>query len=294
MNIVEASYKVGLGLKESKEGRELLSLYKNAKESVPGQTWRNFEKVGQQKWGKHYLSYPYGLEIFQANKKRNNLPPPLKEDIEKVLSSSCITLLCNECKIIGKNLEEVVKGIFRPILPQEFNGIETSPKLIRALQDLSLSCQKTGLLKLFFQNFRSKHVQEKMKEFENKKNQINSTPFNHQIRKMIRTIASQEVPIELIYKMEAFSVILDIIKQVIYESHFDLILNLNKENIIVLRERERNKLDVFSMRLSDHMLDVINWNGSIIKFDIDNRTKFDFGKKKTITLDERFTNKNYY
>lgn len=287
MNIVKASYKVGLEFKKTREGKELLLLYKEAQESVSLNTWKDFEKVGQKRWGKHYFSYPYGLAIFQANRAQEDLPLPLKEDIEKVLRSDKVKLFCNKCEKLGMTLEEVAKGIFAPTIPRTITGIDTPPKLVRALQDLSISCQKTGLFKFLVQNFKSKDFQEKMNEFDTKKKDLNSTPFSHQIRKLARDIVDERISVESIYKMEAFSVVLDILKQVIFESHLDLILDLNNDDIKIFKKRERDKLAIFSIHLNEHMLNIMNWNGSIMKFNLDNRTQFALVKSRQLSWNKQ-------
>ncbi len=286
MNIANTSYKVGLELRKSKEGKELLLLYKEAQESLPLQTWKDFEKVGQKKWGKHYFSYPYGLAIFEANQEQD-LPLSLREDIEKVLHSDAIKLFCNRCEKLGMALEEVAKGIFTPTIPRKFAGIDTPPKLVRALQDLSIACQKTGLLKFFARNYKSKDFQEKMEEFDTKRINLCSTPFSHQIRKLARGMANDKISIESIYKMEAFAAILDVLKQVIFESHLDLIYDLKNDDIKIFKKREINKLAIFSIQLNEYMFDIMNWNGSIIMFDIENRTHFGLVKRKQLSWENQ-------
>lgn len=274
MNIVEASYRVGLALKKSREGKELLSLYKEAQNSVPSQIWRDFEKVGQKKWGKHFFTYLNGLAIFEANREQDNLPSLLKEEIEKVLSSNKIKIFSNRCEKFGIALEEVAKSVFSPTILKTFANIDTPPKLVRALQDLGIFCQRTGLFKFFLQNYKSREFMEKMNEYGEKREDLNSIPYSHKIRKLIRDIANEKTTVESIYVMEAFSTVLDTLKQVIFESYLDLILNLNSEDIKIFRERKRNKLALFSIELNEHMLDIMNWNGSIISFNQNNKTCF--------------------
>lgn len=287
MNIVEASYRVGLALRKSSQGKELLSLYQEAQESVPSQTWRDFEKVGRKKWGKHFFSYPISLAIYEANREQEDLPSPLKEDIEKVLNSDKIKIFSNRCEEFGLELEEVAKSIFALVIPKTFGNIDTPPKLVRALQDLSISCQRTGLLKFFLKNYKSRQFQEKMNEFETRKKDLNSTPFNNKIRELVRDIANEKIAAESIYIIEAFSEALNSLKQVIFEAQLGLILNLKNEDIKIIRKHEINKLAFYSIKLNEHMLDIMNWNGSIISFNQDNKTYFALVKRRKLSWENQ-------
>lgn len=284
MNIVEASYRVGLALKKSREGKELLFLYKEAMESVSSQAWSDFEKVGWRKWGNHFFTYPMSQSIFEENRVNDKLPLPLKEDIEKVISSDKIKIFSNSCEKFGIALEDVAKSIFAPTISKTFANIDTPPKLVRALQDLGICCHRTGFLKFFLQNYKSREFQEKMSELEEKKKHLKSTPFSHQIRKLVRDIAKNKQTVEKIYITEAFSGVLDVIKQLIFETYFDLVLDLNKDDIKIFRKRGINKLELFSIRLNEHRADVMNWNGSIIRLNESGETNFALVKKRKLSF----------
>lgn len=283
MNIVESSYKVGLVLKKVKQGKDLLQLYREAQESVPVSVWKNYEKIGRKKWGKHYFIYPYALSVYKENRDKENLPLSLKEEIEMVLNSEKINKFSNACKEFGMVLEEMAEVIFQPTLYKKFLSIDTPPKLVRSIQDLSISCHRTGLLKQIMKIYKLNGFEEKIDKYEEKKKDLDLIPFNHDVRMLIRTVADEKISKESLYIMETFSVMLNVIKQVIFESHFDLILNLSNEDISIIKKYERNKLILIAIRLNEHMINIMNWNGSIISFSEGNKIQYALVSKRKLS-----------
>lgn len=231
MNIAETSYRVGKALKKIDAGKELLEVIKVTKEKTSPDAWHNFSRLvisnAREGFG-HYFGIPNAYYLLEANKD-NQKVDVLKREIEEILSISEYKRLVELGIYFGKALEELQKEVIAPTTPKSFAGTVAKPKLKRKIQDLHVSVQRTDIIKYIFTNFANKpHLMKIFSEYDSKRKKY---PFVKENRILIQELSSSDEEVKVLFLNELFSSVFDFMKRLIFESHLDLIIELNETDI---------------------------------------------------------------
>lgn len=249
MNIAEASYRVGQAIRRIDQGKQLIDLFNKAKDITSQDAWSNFYKLlisGGRQGIKHYYSIPNTYYLLEANKENEELLEPLKDEITEILSIEEYKQLCDLGIYFGNAIEELLKDMFKPLIPKNFAGTVAKPKLKRSIQDLYVAVQRTEIVKYVLQEFNNKQeFIELISIYESRRNEL---PFSKKNRIQIKELSNDNgEQTSLLFFYEAMNSILSFIKQVIFESHLGLITELSHDDITLKRVKSVNKLDIFKI-----------------------------------------------
>ncbi|KIL39297.1 hypothetical protein SD70_21115 [Gordoniibacillus kamchatkensis] len=266
MNLSEASYRLGQILRRIKEGQELYQLHENLKSRLSHESWDCLNKMRTIML--HYYAFPASLSIIVGNSNRDDLPLPLKNQIDEINKSDETKAFCSLCESFGRSMENFVKELFVPNkIPKSFADFSTPPQLRRAIQDLHVVVSRTGIFKeiIKYMNPSNMELPPLINEFESKIEK-QSHHFSKSRRRLLIGLANDEEEMKMLVAFHSFKTSMDLIKQIIFESHLGLMLFLDDGQIQSVKVKKRKRAIHFTARLNHSMLDIMNWYGSIVKF----------------------------
>jgi hypothetical protein len=115
------------------------------------------------------------------------------------------------------------------MLPKNFAGTVAKPKLKRKIQDLHVSVQRTSILKYILTNLGTN--QKSMDIFSEYDSKRSSYPFTKKNRMLIQQLSKKDEELNLLYTNELFSSVFDFMKRIIFETHLEVIIELNESDI---------------------------------------------------------------
>ncbi|QXE18699.1 hypothetical protein [Clostridium sp. 001] len=282
MNVAQECYRTGKMLNKAEEGKKLFEIFKKVDSYVSKEAWDTFNQMRPPM--KNYYSFPSALEVIRFNNDNQQLPGALKSQVKEIINCNQIKEFCDLCIQMGNALDDVTNKLFQLSIPNSFSNINTPPKLKRALTDLYISFQKTGITKTVFSYYRNINFMETLEEYEKERTKLNSIPFSREHRKLIKKLKCSKCDEKSLYFMEIFISIVEVIKQIIFESHLGLILDINEKDIIKYKANGKNRIISYIIDLKPEMLNIINWRGSIITFNITGKQQFGLVNKRKLAF----------
>jgi hypothetical protein len=272
MNIAEASYRVGQAIRRIDQGKQLVDLFNKAKDITSQDAWSNFYKLlisGGRQGIKHYYSIPNTYYLLEANKENEELLEPLKDEITEILSIEEYKQLCDLGIYFGNAIEELLKDMFKPLIPKNFAGTVAKPKLKRSIQDLYVAFQRTEIVKYLLREYEKRQdFIDLISTYDSKRKDY---PFSKENRIQIKEIANNVEQTSLLFLNEAINSIFSFMKQIIFESHMGLITELSHDDVRLKRVKSVNKLDIF--KIDTHNPYILN-QGNILKITSPTNTEY--------------------
>lgn len=254
MNIADSAYRVGQALKKVDAGKELFEVIKVTQNKTSPEAWHNFSKlvISNAKGGfGHYYGIPNTYYLLEANKENQKIGM-LKKEIEEILSISEYKRLVELGIYFGDALEKLHQEIITPVTPKNFAGTVAKPKLKRKIQDLHVSVHRTGILKYILTNLATN--QKTMDIFSEYDSKRSSYPFTKKNRILIQQLSKKRDELELLYFSELFSSVFDFMKRIIFETHLELIIELNEHDITSQVVKTIDKIDLIRVNTPNPLL----------------------------------------
>ncbi|WAH38118.1 hypothetical protein [Alicyclobacillus dauci] len=261
MNIIEAALRVGQQLKTIDEGKELVETYDSVKQSLSAEYVSTFRKAS--KGMRHFFSFPYALALLEGNSVREDLPEPFKDEIKIIIGSKEVNRLSMLSEKVGQNLEQMLMEAMNPqTTPKTFGRLNSTIKLQRALQDFRFTLQRSGIIQQLFTFLdpKTRQLPPIVGQFEKHKSTM-PHPFSRDIRRTISEMASAEQERRLLTTVYVFSVLLDLVKQMVFESLLNEVIEIPENCIDAIAIRHAGHIRVLSMRLSPAMMGIMSWHG---------------------------------
>jgi hypothetical protein len=282
MNIADASFRVGQIIKKIDEGKRLFELLDRAKEVTSEDAWSNFYKLlisGGMQGIKHYYSFPNTYYLLEGNKDNEKLVGVLKNEITEILSINEYKSLCELGIFFGNAIEELIKDMLNPLTPQNFAGNKAKPKLKRSIQDLHVAVQRTEIAKSILQKYvKNQNFMELSSNYDSKRIDY---PFSKKNRMLIKQITKDEEQRSLLLFNEALNSILYFMKQIIFETHLDLLTVLSHNDISLKKVKRLNKFKLFIINTTNP--EVFN-RGNILMINSPTNTEYGIILSRNLTF----------
>lgn len=248
MGVMEKCKIIGEELRGTEEGKKAIEIYKSIIDNFEYDIDRQlFMADGQVKWGLHF----YVTDAVVSLLKLNTNNEPIKESVNRILGNSNISDCVLAMNQIGKFVEQISICVFQNqvqyYLPTQ---VHATPKLIRAVQDLSVQCQKTKVLqKMLKQMQLDKDINKIIEELDKMKRTVMSPPYSKDHREIIKKIYAKGYKKENVELVYCFFNIIDMINQTIYDSFMDRIFQVKEEELISFRKKQIGDLELVKFYL---------------------------------------------
>lgn len=262
MNMLDSAYRIGEQMKSISIGREWNELYAQLSESISPEAWDTFLKTSSRGF-MHYYSFPHARNVIEDNGKRHDLPKILKDQLQELIASGPLKRLCELSVTIGNNLGELIISAMAPRpIPKDFGQLRASAKLSRSIQDMHRVFQRTGILKssLRYLDPKTNEFPNVVLAFDQEKN-LFSHPMDRRIRKVVRKLGSTEQLHKLLSVMYISDLILEITRQMVFESHLKLVTDIPSESIVRSVVKNVKGIRPVCLSLDMSMLSLINGTG---------------------------------
>lgn len=264
INTLVASYHFGSKLAETPFGRKFHLRYKDIKNKLSPETWNLYLDAIKKFTFQHYFSFD--LAYKKIKDICSGKEEYFQESFIELQNCSELHTLIEEGNQIGRDLEDSLNQMFASIPTKSTSGIFDSLDLYRAWMDVFYQMHSTKLFSYLHQH--KANIQNKQGNVQKFIKSKEIYPFSRQNRILIRNLTNKRSDIDIMYSVEFFDSLRNSILQVIFETHLNYHLRLNKNEISNFREKEQNKVRVFSTKLIG--ADAFKYQGNFIMFIEDN------------------------
>jgi hypothetical protein len=250
MNIAEASYRVGMALRKSKHGNELVEFYREIEKSISVDSWDLFHQ--KRAVMMHYFAFPNSFAIINGNYQRDDLPEYIHKMLEELVNNSIVREFCDKCVSFGREMEQTLLSILVPNkIPRSFGNFETQAPLRRAIQDLHVTMQRSGITqKMLLYVDKYGGLNKKMSDFESKIDKSH-IPFHKVRRTLINELSSSGNDYRMLVLMDSFVSTMQVIRQIICETHLGMISELGVDESTYYRYRVCDMIIPFRLHLNN-------------------------------------------
>ncbi|PFF07165.1 hypothetical protein CN315_14745 [Bacillus cereus] len=245
MNTLIAAYNFGNKIAKTSFGSTLHQKYNEIKSQLSPETWLLYQAAIKTCSFSHYYSFGHAYEKIEAVCSEKDAF--YQKCFIELRDSSEVHSLIKEGKQLGRDLENSLLQMLAKLPAKDFSRNFNSLDLYRAWINVFYQLHST---KFFTYLHQHKVI------VENKHNNIQQFleskdiyPFSRYNRILIRKLAIKEIDEDIMYFLEFFDALKNSVLQVIFETHFKHSLQLNKNEIVDYREKERNKVRVFSTKV---------------------------------------------
>ncbi|MEC1719044.1 hypothetical protein [Schinkia azotoformans] len=270
INTLVAAYHFGNKISNTSFGRTLHLRYNGIKSNLSPETWSLYQDAIKTCSFQHYYSFGLAYKKVEAvcAEKEGNFQKSIIE------LQGCYELhsLIEEAEQLGRDLENSLLQMFVRLPSKNISGTFDSLDLYRAWMNVFYQLQSTKLLSYLHQHkLNIVNKQGNIQKFMESKEVY---PFSRHNRILIRKLAIMVTDKDIMYSLELFDGLRNSILQVIFETHFNFLFRLNKNEIVDYREKERNKVRVFTTKVFG--TEVFRYQGCFILL-FENNTLQDIG-----------------
>ncbi|RKL64819.1 hypothetical protein CR203_24240 [Salipaludibacillus neizhouensis] len=241
INTLVASYHFGDKISKTSFGRTLHLRYNDIKSKLSPETWSLYQNGINTCSFQHY--YSFGLAYKKIEAVCSEKEGYFQKHLTELQDCSEVHSLIKDGDQLGRDLENSLHQMFARLPSKNISGTFNSLDLYRAWMNVFFQLQSTKLFSYLRQHKANiENKQGNVQEFMESKEVI---PFSRHNRIIIRKLAKKGTDKDIMYSLEFFDSLRNSVLQVIFETHF----KLNKNEIVEYREKERNKVRVFSTKV---------------------------------------------
>ena len=284
MGIIEISEQIGIELRNTFQGQTAYTTYLAMTSSLSGDEMDLLSHIRRHiVWSANFYGGDSCKIILTAKKD----VPEIKAIANSILSNSYFNEWVASAKILGIFTEQTSKSMFHLNIPYQLpGGISATPKLIRLCQELSVQCQKLQLLRQLL-NARNKPdiFAPLVKSFDEACAPQHRYPYGKFDRKVIKRLICQGFDEADIYAIYNSIMVLDMVKQAIFESFIGSIFEMKASDIISKRQRNYKDIQVAHMVLPDAFLIMLQGCKNYFKVLEEGKTTYGLLRSYKIYLD---------
>ncbi|NGY80543.1 hypothetical protein F6Y02_41555 (plasmid) [Bacillus megaterium] len=245
INTLIAAFNLGIEIRKTKIGNEILESVKNLKKSLTKETWSTYYTALQSCETAHYHSFKVAYKKIES--MESNDYPNIKIIMQELENSTELKSLIQKTSRLAINIDTLfLKMLYSPV-PYKICDELNTLKLHRACLSLFYYLHNTKFFYNLSQNIgKEKLADPLIKEYELSKEQIPMSKYN---RDLIHRLSPDESMKNSLYFIEVFESIKDFTLQFIFETHFNLNLKIEGRNFIKYKERKINKIQTFKGRI---------------------------------------------
>ncbi|MDA2207820.1 hypothetical protein PDN36_24570 [Bacillus cereus] len=241
MNTLIAAYNFG---NQIAKVSTLHQKYNYIKSKLPMETWSLYQDAINTCSLAHYYSFGLAYRKIEAVCGKDGF---YKECFIELNDCSEVHLLIKEGDQLGKNLDNSLLQMLVGLPSRDISINLNSLDLYRAWMNVFYQLHSTKLFTYLHQHKAT--VEKKQSNVQQFLESKEIYPFSRYNRLLIRKLAIKGIDKDIMYFLEFFDGLRNSVLQIIYESHFNRSLKLNKNEIVDYREKEQNKFRVFSAKV---------------------------------------------
>lgn len=244
INTLLDSYHFGNKLSKSVFGQTLLLRYNDIKSKLSPEAWSLYQDAIKTCSFQHY--YSFGLAYKKIESLCSTQESYFQESFTELHDCKEVFLLIEESTQLGRDLENSFLQMFSRLPSKSISGNFNSFDLYRAWMNVFYRLHSTKMIPYLHQHKaiienQQRNVQEFMQSKEN-------YPFSKNNRALIQKLAMKGKDKDIMYSVEFFDGLRNSVLQVIFETHFNRLFKLCKKEIVSYREKQQNKIRVFSTK----------------------------------------------
>lgn len=248
MSILEKCERIGIELRNTKEGEKALATYALINSEPQEITVELFKLINKYYIQVHFFAIKQTISILENNKEN----PVLGALVKKILAINSLNKFGEENMQIGNFVEKLsVMSFNNSVKYQLPTGVSVTPELVRLSNSLTVECQRINLLQQIIKEFHTNpKFLEVIKKLDDLKGKAPTIPFSKQDRNALKTL-KKEYPdsnsADLTYSLVC---ILAHIKSMIFDSFYDNIFEVfESDDIISRKEKQFNKYTFIKLQM---------------------------------------------
>ncbi|QHJ69213.1 hypothetical protein [Planococcus halotolerans] len=246
INTLIAAYQFSKDLKATSQGKDIHEGFYKLKDFLSKTAWSIYREVVYSCQFDHYFSFEIAYKKIELSQAENNAS--FKNAFIELRDCSELHSFIKLSYKFARNLEDSYME-FTIKLPMKSNGgiIDYFP-LYRSWLDLFYNFHNTK----FYYYLHSKIGRERLKDksFEEYFKERDHYPYSSLNRRLIRRLGKTERELQDLWFLEYFESIKKYVFQLIFETHMDIILEINKEDVIHFRENEAGKIRACKIKVN--------------------------------------------
>lgn len=247
INTLTAAYQFAQELNKTSYGKGLYKEYCNLKEALSERAWSTYRDIIHTCKFSHYFSFGIAYKIIEDSQSESN--SAFFNDVYIELKN-CNDLhsFIESCDKLAQNLEWSYLELTKNLPKMSHECIPYSFALYRAWLDLFYNIHNTKI----FYYLHSKIGKERLKDnsIQNYFEQREVYPFSSRNRRLIKRLGRSERDQHDMWFLEFFESTRRNVAQLIFETHFGLQLELNKEETLQFRENEIDKMRTYKIKIN--------------------------------------------
>lgn len=233
INTLIATYQFAKELKRTSYGKDLYNKFYLLKDNLSIRTWSIYRDVIKTCKFDHYFSFGIAYKKIEHSQLGGNTH--LKNIFIELSDSEELHYLINSSDKFGEKLEQSYLELLKKSPIRENNDFLNSFQLYRRWLDLFYNLHNTKIFyylysKIGKEGIENKSIQEYLDEREN-------YPFSSRNRRLIRGLGN-EINERDIWSIEFLEIIRESVSQLIFETHFDFQLEINREETTQIQTKK--------------------------------------------------------
>lgn len=254
INTLISAYYFAQELKSVSKGQNIYDSFYKLKDSLSSDTWSIYLNSVSFHRDRHYYSFSLGYENIKFQSKESSTFF-LKRVFKELESCNELHSFINLTKEFGEELEKQYITLLSKV-PNKDDDLFDSYSLYRKWLDLFYYTHSTKIYN-FLQTNKDYYSN---KEIYNFLNDRDFTPFSSFNRKLIRKMKSYH---NYAFALEFFEVIRLKTMELIFETHFDMQLELDLSNKeFYCREKQLNRFRIFELKANNNFNFITKSEGS--------------------------------
>ncbi|PAY14888.1 hypothetical protein [Bacillus sp. 7705b] len=286
INTLVASYHLGNEIAKTSFGRTLHQRYNHLKSKLSPETYSLYQDVIKTCPFQHYYSFELAYKKIQAvySEKEGSY----QKSFFELQDCSEVHSLIDEGNQLGRDIENSLLQMFVGLPLKNNSGTFKSLNLYRAWINLFYQLHSTKIFSYLHQY--KAIIENKQGNTQQLIKLKNFYPFSKHNRVLISKLAKNKTDKNIMYSLELFDVLKNSVFQIIFETHFNRLPRLDKNEIVDYREKARNKVRVFSTKVFD--IEVFEYQGNFTLL-FENNTIKDIGWIKRRLARDLMDDKSY-
>lgn len=237
MSILEKSEKIGVELRNTREGKVAIEQFNQVSKSPQELTVEFFKLINHYYIQMHFYSIPQAVLMLEGNTDN----PILGDLVKSILAIENLKAFGEANVPIGKFVDDISKLAFSNSVKYQLpKYIEFTPELVRLANSLTVECLRTSLFQQFMKEYYIKPCfMEAVKRFDELRGVKPIIPYSKEDRKCLSILRKEYdgiCSVDLIYSLIS---LLTYIKSMIFDAFYNNIFEIYENDEVISRRQKR-------------------------------------------------------
>lgn len=245
INTLIAAYQFAKELKETSYGKDLYEGFYRLKESLSDRAWSIYRDVIYTCKFDHYFSFGLAYNKIELSQSENNTY--LRNVYVELRDCDELHSFIKLSDRVARDFEQSYIKLTQNLPIMGNDGVSYSFELYRAWLDLFYNLNNTKIFYYLHTKIGNERLKdESIKDYLEKREVY---PFSSQNRRLIRRLGRSERDQRDMWFLEFFESTRKNVFQLIYETHLDFHIKIDKEEAIQFREKEFDKIRAYKVKI---------------------------------------------